>query len=885
MNGVFLLLAWNLAVTAMLAMGVWCLGWLPAMRRRPALRHGLWLLVLLKLVVPPLVPVPVLPAGAAPVSADRALDPVAAFDNPQASLGDADAGQRAIRSESAETANSAPPVLPAAVEGRFPASQVAGTSGVGWREALLFLAGISLTVSAALWLAALGQLRRVRRLLKNGPVHSGRVVELLEETARKFGLRQVPRLFLADAPVTPMLWADRGRPVIVLPQQLVGLVDNDQLRWILGHELAHCVRRDHLANLLAFCVISLFWWNPVAWLAWGELTSAAEAACDALALQRLAGSRKSYAETLLAVIDFMSRANSPDLAIGVGFGRSRSLKTRFAMLAHRGVRPGVSWVGWGVIALGAAALTLLPAHAEDPPKAVPAPAAEPLPKIDFPPARPAPPPADTQPVRSFEVTVGDANGRVVAGADVWFTATWSFFPLQELVLAGHADDAGHFRFSVPEAWLSAEFGRVVWAYAPGHGVGMAFPRDPREKGFPDAILAIQLLPASDLSVVVTLPNGKPAAGAKVAPLIYGHAARNQVVLVPSTVAERIGGVTDQQGRVRLPALARERARRTAVVHQGYGQQFFFLQQSSRKQNGSRAPAFVVGEPELRLRPAGRIEGRLIANQPELVSGIPIKVDQDAASAAAGCPTAEYLTGWGMAEVKTDAEGRFVIPEIAEGSAELMMKVDPQLPVRPRIPDIEVKGAETLKLEIPWEMLVRVHGTVRVKDGGEPLKANVLLEYGRYQYAEATTDEKGNYSGLVLPGNVRVFASFGKEKYVDAEGPRGKTYAVPKGVADFELPLIEAVPAIEVTGTLFDADGKRLAGAQVRGIADREIYDWHDSDEQGKFSLGQFPVGMTFDSFSIESGGERFDGKAESTDPLVVRLQPTAAQTDGTRQKR
>ena len=57
------------------------------------------------------------------------------------------------------------------------------------------------------------------------------------------------------------------------------------------------VRRD-LGNLLAFVVVSLFWWNPVAWLAWSELTSAAERACDALALERLAGSRKSYAATL-----------------------------------------------------------------------------------------------------------------------------------------------------------------------------------------------------------------------------------------------------------------------------------------------------------------------------------------------------------------------------------------------------------------------------------------------------------------------------------------------------------------------------------------------------------------------------------------------------------
>ena len=152
----------------------------------------------------------------------------------------------------------------------------------------------------------------------------------------------------------------------------------------------------------------------------------------------------------------------------------------------------------------------------------------------------------------------------------------------------------------------------------------------------------------------------------------------------------------------------------------------------------------------------------------------------------------------------------------------------------------------------------------------------MFENGRYQFVSATTDEKGNYSALVLPGNVRVIALFGKEQYVDAEGKRGKTYAVPKGGAGFELPPIEAVPATEVTGTLLDVEGKP-AGARVRGIADREIYEWHDSDEQGKFSLGQFRVGMKFDSFTILSGGEQFDGKAESTDPLVVRPQPKAAK--------
>ena len=77
----------------------------------------------------------------------------------------------------------------------------------------------------------------------------------------------------------------------------------------------------------------------------------------------------------------------------------------------------------------------------------------------------------------------------------------------------------------------------VWAYAPGHGVGMAFPSGPREKGFPDKVLTIQLSRASDLSVVVTLPDGKPAVGAKVVPWIYGL--EQGVARVPTSVAERL----------------------------------------------------------------------------------------------------------------------------------------------------------------------------------------------------------------------------------------------------------------------------------------------------------------------------------------------------------
>ena len=284
-----------------------------------------------------------------------------------------------------------------------------------------------------------------------------------------------------------------------------------------------------------------------------------------------------------------------------------------------------------------------------------------------------------------------------------------------------------------------------------------------------------------------------------------------------------------------------------------------------------------------MRPAGRIEGRLIANQPELVRGIPIKIEtrQPRAQFVQSRAAAAYdhLPAWGTAKTTTDAEGRFVIPEIAEGTMELTIDVDRRLPIRPRIPDLEdleLTGADPIQLEIPLEMCVRVHGLVRVKDGGAPLESHVILEWGPRQFELAATDENGNYSAFVLPGDLKVSANFGRQ-YINAAGQWGKTCAVPKGVTDFELPPIEAVPAIDATGTLLDSEGKPLAGARVGGIAGNTMYGWNKSDEQGVFSLGQFPTRMRFESFSIESGGERFDGKIESTDPLVVSLQIKAAE--------
>jgi beta-lactamase regulating signal transducer with metallopeptidase domain len=164
-------------------------------------------------------------------------------------------------------------------------------------------------------------------------------------------------LKIVAAPCTPMLWAGCSPPAIVLPKQLVATLSDDALRGVLIHELAHLVRRDHSTNLLAFIATCLVWWHPLAWFARRQLADAAEACCDALAIERLPHLRRTYAETLLMVVDSRARTPGQQSALGVTFGQSHSLRRRFELIADRRVSPSLGGLGRSLLVV--AALVLL----------------------------------------------------------------------------------------------------------------------------------------------------------------------------------------------------------------------------------------------------------------------------------------------------------------------------------------------------------------------------------------------------------------------------------------------------------------------------------------------------------------------------------------------
>ncbi len=107
-------------------------------------------------------------------------------------------------------------------------------------------------------------------------------------------------VFTNDEIASPMvcgLW----NPRIYLPTRM-NFDDTVLLRDILTHEAMHIKRRDNWVKAVMLVVLSLNWFNPLAWIMSKCLSSDLEASCDEAVLRAYKEDRrKSYAESLLTM--------------------------------------------------------------------------------------------------------------------------------------------------------------------------------------------------------------------------------------------------------------------------------------------------------------------------------------------------------------------------------------------------------------------------------------------------------------------------------------------------------------------------------------------------------------------------------------------------------
>lgn len=86
------------------------------------------------------------------------------------------------------------------------------------------------------------------------------------------------------------------RPQIYLPCDL----EEEQIGYVLAHEKAHVRRGDHITKAMGYVLLSVYWFQPLLWVAYSVFCKDIEAACDEKVIVGYAlAERKTYSETLL----------------------------------------------------------------------------------------------------------------------------------------------------------------------------------------------------------------------------------------------------------------------------------------------------------------------------------------------------------------------------------------------------------------------------------------------------------------------------------------------------------------------------------------------------------------------------------------------------------
>ena len=102
-------------------------------------------------------------------------------------------------------------------------------------------------------------------------------------------------IYICDSINTPFILGVL-RPKIYLPSTLT----SEEQEYVLSHEKAHLKRRDHLIKPLGFLLLSVYWFNPLLWIAYILLCRDIEIACDEKVIKNMdTEDRKEYSTALL----------------------------------------------------------------------------------------------------------------------------------------------------------------------------------------------------------------------------------------------------------------------------------------------------------------------------------------------------------------------------------------------------------------------------------------------------------------------------------------------------------------------------------------------------------------------------------------------------------
>jgi len=321
-------------------------------RVRAVFRYCMWMLVLVKLILPVTLSSPtgagywvgdkLYPAAERQTAVEEAVEPMG-------EAGSAEVRVEAVPSivSTSQSVSAVPSNFDIAAEPTVSLSWQ-GFALLAWLAAVLVM--ILLLVQRAFF---------VRGLVAQSGSAGAEMLSIFEQCQDQIGFRGRTRLKSSQAVTSPSV-CGLFRPTILIPQGLVGQLKPQHLKSILLHELAHIKRGDLWVSLVQTMLQIVYFYNPLLWVANAVIRRVREQAVDEMVLVAMSDEAEDYPGTLLNISKLAF--NRPALSLRL-IGVVESKKALVNRIKHILSRPfpktaklGIA----GILTLVIAAVVLLP---------------------------------------------------------------------------------------------------------------------------------------------------------------------------------------------------------------------------------------------------------------------------------------------------------------------------------------------------------------------------------------------------------------------------------------------------------------------------------------------------------------------------------------------
>ncbi|MGJ8633353.1 MAG: M56 family metallopeptidase [Luteolibacter sp.] len=802
-------------------------------------RHGLWLLVAVRLVMPVLPSSPVswqrmlvmdeVPAvvSEVPLKTDEVMQ-VAELELPSpGEVGEFDFERMGAAASLSSEQSDAP--------------EIVEDSGLGLWEVLF---GVWL-FGAAFFLCAGGFFswrfwRRLESFLSQDGSEEG-LGEFLEKLGGELGLKEFPAIRVTEAVEVPALFGV-FRPKVLIPPSALKRLSEAELRLVLMHELGHWKRRDLWVNFLLVVLQAVHWFNPLVWWAFHRVRVESERATDAWVLKRAgADQARNYGEMLLRLLEgstgaktvfsgMVSVVESPkDLKRRMlGIVKFSGKRNRVAVLASVAVLVGLATVG----------LTKPPGDVVETEEEVE------QSEAGF-------------EKEAIEFRVVSDVGEPVEGAEVYLELrdVVADQVLEPLKLCGETDGEGAIDVVLGYDLDSLKWLRYrVFARHSEHGYA-ARSGEGLNKEFPGELRMAQ---GHSLNFRVIDTEGNPVVGmslrvAQATIPEYSNSFPRKIpeywTGVPFLPKGFWGGVTDSQGRCTILGLL------DGIYYVDHNDPYFAQFPGAHHPKYQHKSPSEIDEIELIVRPACSVRGHV-----SLPGGTPI-----AGATVNILEHYHYTQGGCSYETVTDEKGSYVLSRLLPGDYDVRVSLSREMRKEwvADIKPVSLKSEEEIR---DFDFILQKGGLVT----GRITLADTGVAVSNYQMGATSTDSasplhlwwnftdaEGRFQYRLPAGSRKVYAA-GREPEgytTESEKDRGmsETFEVVEGgsyEANFEL-----IREVKIEGVVLDESGQPVADVSIICFEPRDRMSNSFqlmSDKEGRFSL-KLPAGVKVAHLVARSG--------------------------------